>query len=53
MSVADCFGLDDPESPLMSEAKAKWVRWCADARSPVVGYCVQTKTKYTSQSETS
>lgn len=29
MSVADCFGLDDPESPLMKEARAAWSRWCA------------------------
>jgi len=29
MSVADYFGLDDPESPLMSEARAGWARWCA------------------------
>jgi len=28
MSVADYFGLDDPESPLMSEARAGWARWC-------------------------
>ena len=30
MSVADYFGLDDPESPLMTEARARWVRWCAE-----------------------
>ena len=29
MSVADYFGLDDPESPLMIEARAGWGRWCA------------------------
>lgn len=31
MSVADYFGLDDPESALMTEARAGWVRWCAEA----------------------
>lgn len=30
MSVADYFGLDDPESALMTEARAGWVRWCAE-----------------------
>lgn len=30
MSVADYFGLDDPESPLMTEARAGWTRWCPD-----------------------
>jgi len=30
MSVADYFGLDDPESPMMAEARAGWTRWCAD-----------------------
>ncbi len=30
MSVADYFGLDDPESPLMTEARAGWTRWCAN-----------------------
>ena len=30
MSVADYFGLDDPESALMTEARARWVRWCAE-----------------------
>jgi hypothetical protein len=30
MSVADYFGLDDPESALMTEARAAWVRWCAE-----------------------
>lgn len=30
MSVADYFGLDAPESPLMNEARAGWLRWCAD-----------------------
>ena len=29
MSVAD-FGLDDPESPLMAEARAGWSQWCAE-----------------------
>lgn len=29
MSVADCFGLDDPDSPLLAEARAGWERWCA------------------------
>jgi hypothetical protein len=29
MSVADYFGLDDPESALMTEARAGWFRWCA------------------------
>jgi hypothetical protein len=27
MSVADYFGLDDPESPLMTQARAGWARW--------------------------
>jgi len=30
MSVADYFGLDDPESPLMTAARAGWTRWCID-----------------------
>ena len=30
MSVADYFGFDDPESALMTEARAGWVRWCAE-----------------------
>jgi hypothetical protein len=30
MSVADYFGLDDSESALMTEARAGWVRWCAE-----------------------
>lgn len=30
MSVADYFGLDNLESPLMTEARAGWVRWCAE-----------------------
>jgi hypothetical protein len=30
MSVADYFGLDDPLSPLMGEARMGWARWCAD-----------------------
>jgi hypothetical protein len=30
MSVADYFGLDDRESPLMTEARAGWTRWCAE-----------------------
>lgn len=30
MSVADYFGLDDPESPLMTAARAGWTRWCAE-----------------------
>lgn len=30
MSVADYFGLDDPESALMTEARAGWLRWCAE-----------------------
>jgi hypothetical protein len=30
MSVADYFGLDDAESPLMTEARAEWTRWCAE-----------------------
>lgn len=30
MSVADYFGLDDPASPLMAEARAAWTRWCAE-----------------------
>lgn len=29
MSVADQFGLDDPDSPLLAEARAGWERWCA------------------------
>lgn len=29
MSVSDCFGLDDPESPLLAEARVGWERWCA------------------------
>lgn len=33
MSVAEYFGLDDPESPLMTEARAGWTRWCADEPS--------------------
>ncbi len=36
MSVADYFGLDDPESPLMIEARAGWTRWCADEPSLAV-----------------
>lgn len=36
MSVADYFGLDDPESPLMTEARAGWIRWCADEPSLAV-----------------
>jgi len=37
MSVADHFGLDDPESPLMAEARAGWARWCcADPALAVV-----------------
>lgn len=31
MSVADYFGLDDPESPLMADARTGWTRWCAAA----------------------
>lgn len=27
MSVAEHFGLDDPESPLLAEARAAWVHW--------------------------
>ncbi|MBF4763375.1 hypothetical protein ISU07_09585 [Nocardioides islandensis] len=30
MSVADYFGFDDPESALMTEARAGWLRWCAE-----------------------
>lgn len=29
MSVADQFGLDDPASPLLAEAREGWERWCA------------------------
>lgn len=29
MSVADQFGLDDPDSPLLAEAREGWERWCA------------------------
>ncbi|NYI75491.1 hypothetical protein [Nocardioides panzhihuensis] len=29
MSVADRFGLDDPDSPLLVEAAEGWRRWCA------------------------
>lgn len=29
MCVADHFGLDDPESPLLAEARTAWRRWCA------------------------
>lgn len=29
MCVADHFGLDDPESPLLAEARTAWKRWCA------------------------
>ncbi|MFJ9390432.1 hypothetical protein ACIRON_16525 [Nocardioides sp. NPDC101246] len=29
MSVADKFGLDDPDSPLLVEAAEGWRRWCA------------------------
>lgn len=29
MSVADKFGLDDPDSPLLVEAAEEWRRWCA------------------------
>lgn len=28
MSVADQFGLDDPESPLLTQARTAWARWC-------------------------
>src|SRR5665811_757594 len=28
MSLADHFGLDDPESPLLAQARAAWKRWC-------------------------
>lgn len=30
MCVADHFGLDDPESPLLAEARTAWKRWCAE-----------------------
>jgi len=30
MSVADHFGLDDPESPPLTAARTAWMRWCAD-----------------------
>lgn len=30
MSVADCLGLDDLESPSMTEARESWKRWCGD-----------------------
>lgn len=37
MSVADQFGLDDPASPLLAEARGGWERWCAvDPRLAVV-----------------
>ncbi|MFE6648963.1 hypothetical protein ACFVJS_20525 [Nocardioides sp. NPDC057772] len=37
MSVADQFGLDDPVSPLLAEAREGWERWCAvDPRLAVV-----------------
>lgn len=37
MSVADQFGLDDPASPLLAEAREGWERWCAvDPRLAVV-----------------
>jgi hypothetical protein len=36
MSVADCFGLDDLESPLMTDARAGWARWCAADRDLAV-----------------
>ena len=29
MSVAEQVGLDDPESPLLVQARAAWARWCA------------------------
>src|SRR5664279_3186041 len=29
MCVADHFGLDDPESPLLAEARTAWRHWCA------------------------
>ncbi len=29
MGVADYVGLDDPESPLMTEARSGWAKWCA------------------------
>lgn len=28
MCVADHFGLDDPESPLLAQARAAWRQWC-------------------------
>lgn len=37
MGVADQFGLDDPASPLLAEAREGWERWCAvDPRLAVV-----------------
>lgn len=30
MSVADQFGLDNLESPLLTQARAAWTRWCVD-----------------------
>jgi hypothetical protein len=36
MSVADYFGLDDLESPLMTVARARWAGWCAEDRDLAV-----------------
>lgn len=30
MCVADYFGFDDPDSPLLAQARAAWPRWCAE-----------------------
>jgi len=38
MSVADYFGLDDPESALMTAARAGWLRWCAEDPDLAVVY---------------
>ncbi|MGH3976736.1 MAG: hypothetical protein ACRDS9_25980 [Pseudonocardiaceae bacterium] len=53
MSVSDCFGLDDPESPLLAEARAGWERWCAQDPTIAVGDHLDDLRTWTAQADRS